>query len=216
MEPLRGDASLAAVVAELRSADPDGSRIALVLRHTFDQLYDGEHTGRFRWEDLRGTEKTHCGSLVEINIQREFRLPDGARLDFLIAGIEVDCKFSRGGTWMIPNEARGHLCLVIQPASDELGVWSAGVVRASDDGLNPGLNRDQKTTLSVTGRERIDWLHQNAAVPPNILLGLDDLTIAAILAPNSGQTRVNELFRRVQNRRIGRGSSPWSPNRGTT
>jgi hypothetical protein len=204
MQTIPGDAALLEVMAELRSLDANGSRMAAVLRWTFDQLYDGANTGRFRWDQLRGTEKTHCGSLVEINVQREFKLPDGDRLDFMVAGHEVDCKFSRGGTWMIPNEARGQLCLVIE-ASDEDGRWSAGLVRATDDALNVGLNRDQKTTMNAIGRARIDWLHRHAYLPPNVLLGLDEPTLTAVIAPKSGQERLNQLLRLVRNRRIGRG-----------
>ena len=47
-----------------------------------DQLYDGQRTGRYRWDQLRKTEKTHCGTLVEINMQREFLFEDGSKLDF--------------------------------------------------------------------------------------------------------------------------------------
>ena len=66
------DSDLTAVAAALRSKDCDGSRTARVLRETLDQLYDGARTGRYRWDQLYKTEKTHCGTLVEINMQREF------------------------------------------------------------------------------------------------------------------------------------------------
>src|SRR5256885_8626710 len=103
-----------AVAAQLRQLDPDGSRTAQVLRDTLDQLYDGQRTGRYRWDQLYKTEKTHCGTLVEINLHREFEFQDGLKLDYQIAGVDVDCKYSqKNGAWMIPPEARGHLCLVL-------------------------------------------------------------------------------------------------------
>jgi hypothetical protein len=49
---------LAAVAAEVRKLDPCGTRTARVLRETFDQLYDGQRTGRYRWDQLYKTEKT--------------------------------------------------------------------------------------------------------------------------------------------------------------
>ncbi|WP_418396390.1 NaeI family type II restriction endonuclease, partial [Yersinia enterocolitica] len=51
--------------------------MAKVFRATFDQLYDGQHTGRYSVEQLFKTEKTHFGTLIEINLQREFGLADG-------------------------------------------------------------------------------------------------------------------------------------------
>ena len=71
------------------------NRVATVLRDTLDQLYDGQRTGRYKWDQLHKTEKTHCGTLVEINMQREFQFADGKKLDYKIANTEVDCKYSQ-------------------------------------------------------------------------------------------------------------------------
>src|SRR5205823_7346337 len=108
--PLSGaDLQLERVIERLRALDPDGGRFAMVLRDTLDQLLDGQRTGRYRESELRKTEKTHMGTLVEINLQRAFDFADGTSTDYRIAGIEVDCKFSRRfGGWEIPLEAYGH------------------------------------------------------------------------------------------------------------
>lgn len=199
------DPVLEQVYDELMRLDPDQSRIARTIRRTLDQLYDGQHTGRFRWDQLYKTEKTHCGTLVEINLQREFDFEDGLKLDYLIVGIEVDCKYSqRLGGWMIPNEAHGHLCLVVT-ASDQEGRFSAGVVRARTEWLGAGRNRDAKATLSPEGRAQILWLAKDAALPPNVLLELGEDDVRAVFAHRSGQRRLDELFRRAQGRVIGRG-----------
>jgi hypothetical protein len=72
------------------------------------------------------------GTLVEINLHRAFDFEDGTETDYRIAGIEVDCKFSRSfGGWEIPPEAYGHLCLLVW-ADDAQSRWSAGVVRIRD------------------------------------------------------------------------------------
>lgn len=199
------DQALIEVVEALRAMDPDGSRMARTIRNTLDQLYDGQHTGRYRWDQLHKTEKTHCGTLIEINLQRDFQYDDGAKLDFNVVGHEVDCKYSQDdGKWMIPNEAHGELCLVVT-ASDVAARWSAGVVRMSPEHLGSGRNRDGKTTLNALGRDAIVWLQRHAGLPPNILLRLEPEVVALIMTPKSGQKRINELFRIVQRQRITRG-----------
>jgi hypothetical protein len=198
------DAELAAVAAELRGLDPDGSRMAAAIRGALDMLLDGQHTGRYRWDQLHKTEKTHAGTLVEIALARALRLADGAALDYTIAGADVDCKFShRLGGWMIPPEADGKLMLLVQ-ASDEDGTWSAGLLRAAEANLRPAGNRDGKRALSERGRAAVCWLHARAPLQENVLIRLPEADVAAIFAAGSGQQRVNELFRRAQRMRVSR------------
>ncbi|MDR2723523.1 MAG: NaeI family type II restriction endonuclease [Cellulomonadaceae bacterium] len=206
VEVLRSDAPLAEVFAALRDADQDGLRFARVFRDTFDQLYDGQHTGRFRWEQLNKTEKTHFGTLIEINLRREFSdvIDDGDLLDYRICGFDIDCKYSQKmGGWMLPPECFDQLLIVAQ-ASDDEGCWSVGLVRATQENRRTSENRDRKSGLNEHGRSQIVWLHYRSALPPNILLHLDDSIIKSILAKTSGQQRINELLRRVTNMRIGR------------
>jgi hypothetical protein len=189
-----------------RRVDPDGKRAAQVFRATFDQLYDGQHTGRFRWDQLFKTEKTHYGTLLEINLRREFDdvIDDGVLLDYRVLGHDIDCKYSQNlGGWMLPPECFGHL-LLVGTASDAGGTWSLGVVRAKDENRRTSENRDGKTSLNKRGRTQIDWLQVDAVLPPNILLSLDDDTLHAVLARKSGQARVIELLRLITGRRIGR------------
>ena len=89
------DEALLRVRTAIRHLDTGGSRFERVLRSTIDQLLDGQHTGRFRWEMLHKTEKTHAGTLVEINLAREFGFADGLAMDYTIDGVDVDCKFSQ-------------------------------------------------------------------------------------------------------------------------
>jgi Restriction endonuclease NaeI len=198
------DGELAAVAAELRGLDSDGSRMAAAIRGALDMLLDGQHTGRYRWEQLHKTEKTHAGTLVEIALARALRLADGTTLDYTIAGADVDCKFShRLGGWMIPPEADGKLMLLVQ-ASDEDGTWSAGLLRAAGENLRPAGNRDGKRALGDRGRTAVRWLHSRAPLQENALIRLPERDVAAIFALPSGQQRVNELFRRAQRMRVSR------------
>lgn len=199
------DKELDAVVAALQQLDPSGERTAAVLRHTFDQLYDGRNTGRYRWDQLHKTEKTHCGTLVEINLHREFEFGDGVTMDYEIAGVDVDCKYSQTvGGWMIPPESMGHLCLVVS-AEDQSSTWNLGVVRIEDGILSKGGNRDAKRSITAAGRSSIRWLFQNAALPPNILLQLPRVTVDKMMALPDGQKRIDQVFRVAQGVRIGRG-----------
>ncbi|MFD8303173.1 NaeI family type II restriction endonuclease [Streptomyces sp. NPDC059690] len=216
-ELLKLDPELREVAEHIRSLDPTGQRFASVLRETIDQLLNGEITGRFAWKQLFKTEKTHAGTLVEINLQREFRFADGGDvgddskhpMDYRILGIDVDCKFSQDfGGWMIPPEAMGYLCLLVW-ADDFKSCWSAGLFRVREEWLNTGSNRDKKLTLKAEYRKtKVHWIWHEAKLPENVLLHLPESTRSQILLEGSrkGQQRVIELFRRVQNRRIGRGA----------
>src|SRR5579864_5003562 len=149
------DMELAAVAAELTGLDPDGARMGAAIRGALDMLLDGQHTGRYRWDQLHKTEKTHAGTLVEIALARTLRLADGTTLDYTIAGADVDCKFSHKlGGWMIPPEADGQLLLLVQ-ASDEDGSWSTGLLRATEDNLRLSGNRDLKRALNDRGRAAV-------------------------------------------------------------
>ena len=197
------DGEIAEVAEQLRRLDPDGSRMAKVFRSTFDQLYDGQHTGRYRVDQLFKTEKTHFGTLIEINLQREFRFDDGEVLDYRIAGHEVDCKYSHTGGWMLPRESFERLILVTQ-ADDSKSVWSVGLVRVTEANRRSSENQDKKTGLNIRGREEILWLHRNAPMQPNALLQLPPSLVKQIFSAKSGQARLNELFRVATNRRLTR------------
>jgi hypothetical protein len=200
------DPELRAVALELRSRDPDGLRVAGVLRRTYDILLDGQHTGRYRWDQLYKTEKTHFGTLVEINLQREFGFADGKAMDFAIRGVDVDCKYSQGlADWMIPPEAVGHIILGLW-ASDDQGLWSLGLVRASDQLLTGSRgNRDLKRRLSWVGRAEITWLFWAYELPENALLRIPAADVQRIFTCSRyGTKRVDMLFRLAQQRLISR------------
>ncbi|WP_307820255.1 NaeI family type II restriction endonuclease [Streptomyces sp. MC1] len=210
------DPELMLVRQHLLGLDPKGEHFACVLRDTIDQLLDGEHTGRFDWNDLHKTEKTHAGTLVEINLLRRFGFSSGEDLDYLIEGIEVDCKFSQKlYGWMIPPEALDEICLVVW-ADDHQSQWSAGLLRANRIKLTTSGtvtkkgNRDGKFQLTKQHRALVTWLWHEEPLEENLLLHLDKGTREAILSAGAGskrspgQAKVNELFRRVQGRRINR------------
>ena len=198
------DPELESVAEAILRLDPRGSRIAGAIRLSIDMLLNGQYTGRYRWDQLYKTEKTHCGTLVEINLQREFDFEGGIDLDYKIAGVDVDCKYSQDlWGWMIPPEAVGKLCLVVW-ANDKESVWCAGLVRAEEAVLSGGGNRDQKRQLTKVGRNAVHWLFWQEPLPPNILLQLPEKSIEGIFEQTSGAARLDQLFRLAQRMRISR------------
>ena len=140
---------------ELHLLDPAGDRVAAVLRDTLDQIYDGQHTGRWHYDQLNKTEKTHVGTLVEINLHRRFGFADGTVTDYRIAGVDVDCKYSMTyGGWELPPEAIGQICLLIT-ADDQRSSWPAGLLRVAEPLLRGGSNRDAKRQLRASSHQRI-------------------------------------------------------------
>jgi hypothetical protein len=168
-----------------------------------DQLLDGERTGRWDWYTLRKTEKTHMGTIVEIRLHNAFEFDDGTEMDYRIAGVDVDCKFSQSmGGWELPPESMGHLCLLVT-ANDDAASWYAGLIRVTDDKVG-SPNRDGKRKLTLSGESQIAWLYDDHALPPNLLLHLTEADRERVFTartgnrPTSGQARLKELFRTVQ------------------
>jgi Restriction endonuclease NaeI len=209
--PEGSDPELDRVHAELGRLDPTGDTVARVLRDTLDQLYDGQHSGRWNYDQLRKTEKTHMGTLVEINLHRQFGFDDGDVTDYRIAGIEVDCKYSMSnGGWELPPEVIGQLCLVVT-ASDADSSWAAGLLRVRESYLRGRPNRDAKRQLSAASRPQVRQLWPaHGRLPENLIAHLEASTRERIFSaraprgPLHGQARCNELFRSVQRRIIRR------------
>ena len=205
------DPELEAVEAHLHMLDPAGAQVAGVLRDTLDQIYDGQHTGRWSYDQLHKTEKTHVGTLVEINLHRKFGFADGIVTDYRIAGVEVDCKYSMNyGGWELPPEAMDHICLVIT-ANDQRSSWDAGLIRVRESLLRARSNRDAKRQLSSSSDAYIRKLWpDNRGLAENLFLNLDAgirnriFDARANRGNQHGQARVNELFRLVQHRIIRR------------
>ncbi len=199
------DNGLERAVAWFQSQPQMEQRFAAAIRQSFDEVFDGQRTGRYRLEQLSKVEKTYIGTKVEIVVQDEFGLQRGTRLDYLVDEQEVDAKWSMtSGGWMIPTEAVGELCLCLT-ADDNRSVFQVGMVRADEARLKAGENKDKKRRLSTDGLSAMTWLVNPGPLAENLLLHLDEPTRTSILNDSlSGQRRVTELFRRVQQRVVRR------------
>ncbi|MET8054641.1 NaeI family type II restriction endonuclease [Streptosporangium sp. NPDC005286] len=186
------------VSSGLLAMDPTGQRGARVLRRSFDQVLDGIHTGRYRWEQLMRSEKAIMEDLVTTRFSREFGLQDGASLDLQIDGAEFNCRYStRNRGWMFSPDSIGQVHLLLW-ADDMKSRWGLGVIHLKPDFLSSGANRNGRRILNRQGLAEARWLHEDAPLPENVLLRLGSEDIDLIFAPDSGQKRVNELFRRAQ------------------
>lgn len=178
-------------------------KVGSALRQALDEVIDGVRTGRWKVELLEKTEKTYIGTKVEIILRDLFSLPRGEKLDIRVNGSEVDIKWTIRGAWMIPQEAINELCLVVT-ADDNKSVFSIGLIRASEPILSKSRNRDKKRSLRVSN-ENIKWMARNSPLPINLLLHLDATVRDQIFVDHkSGQKRINQLFRLVQNQIITR------------
>lgn len=173
------------------------------LRRSFDEVIDGPRTGRFRIEQLEKTEKTYIGTKVEIVLRNDLELPRGRTLDNLIAGVEVDTKFSLTGDWMIPKEAVNQICLLVA-GNDNIGEFSVGLLRMVPAALTDGSNQDSKKSVSAAGKKTISWLFRNSPMPRNFILDLDETTRQQIMSATSGVQRIRQLFLLVNNQLIPR------------
>ncbi|MEU4116470.1 NaeI family type II restriction endonuclease [Kitasatospora sp. NPDC028055] len=198
---MRGnDLELDAVERAMLAADPDGSRMGRALRESIDEVLDGARTGRFDLAAVSKVEKVYLGTRVEINVQHAFPFNDGNVMDYEIAGVEVDCKFSqRQGSWLFPHETTGRVCLLIW-ADDQTSRWSAGLIRADSQYLSSLQNRDGKSTLAPWARSGVRWLWRDMPLKENILLHMPPEDREAVMHAGSAVSRILELFRRVQRR----------------
>lgn len=207
----RSDHNLDKVYQWFSSQSDFKDRFGQALRQSIDEVLDGQRTGRFNIDDLEKTEKTYLGTKVEIVARAAFNLKYGQAMDYTVAGHDVDSKFTILKNWTIPGEAIGHICLLMK-ANDHESRFQVGLLHIEDNLLNSGQNRDGKRSLSALGRSSIRWLVRDGELPKNILLNLPEADRSAIFQAsskyhgrgNGGQSRTDELFRRVQKQLVDR------------
>ena len=100
--------------------------------------------------------------------------------------------------------AMGHVILGLW-ASDDLGKWSLGLARVTEDVLSPSRgNRDLKRRLSASGKAAVAWIFRDQPLPENALLRIPPGDVERIFASRHGTKRVDMLFRLAQRRLISR------------
>lgn len=175
---------------------------AAMLRQCVDDVIMTPKTGRRSYDELEKTEKTYIGTRVEIELRALLTLPKG-KLDTVILGHDVDIKNTMGSNWMIPTEAVGHPCILV--AADEVrALCYLGLIVAHPDTLTSGQNKDAKKSVSAQGFANILWVLRDHPYPPNFWRTVPPEVIEGIFAGTSGNHRMGNLFRAVQEQPITR------------
>jgi Restriction endonuclease NaeI len=165
------------------------------FRSAIDEVIDTARTGRYFLSDLEKTEKTYLGTKFEILLRDWLQVPKGVKLDLLIGGQEVDVKSTTGGKsgWMIPLEAIGELLILLR-VNEEASTCAVGLVRARQEYLRTGENRDKKTSFSAEGMRNIWWMVQDFAYTPNFWTLISKQDMTEIMSPRGGTDRLTRLF----------------------
>ena len=165
-----------------------------VLRQSYDEVIDMPRTRRWSLAQLEKTEKTYVGTKVEILTRHWLDVDRGAKLDLLIDGHEVDVKNTVGTSWMIPTEAVGEICLLIQ-GNDIKGLYSIGLIRTNENYLTKGGNKDGKRSINKEAKaKKILWLIHTAGLPENFFFSMDPTIRNSVLMQKSGAARVRQMF----------------------
>ena len=191
------DPELDAVLTEIKNTTDFRGKVVGVIRKAIDSVLQGDRTRRYSINQLTPEEKKHIGTQVERGLKSEFFEDRAGKIsDTIIAGVEVDIKNTIGDNWMIPTEAVGRLCLLIQ-IDEKSAECSVGLVRARSELLGK-QNQDKKKSFSKEGKKSIDWIVRDASLPVSAFLTSASTIRDGILEKSSGQARVTELFRRIQ------------------
>jgi hypothetical protein len=203
------DSALEAVARTLaeyckRKRRPSAEFFGGIVRQALDEVIDGPRTGRWALEQLSKTEQTYVGTKIEILIKAALELDSGVEQDAIIAGHEVDIKWSKTLQWMIGPENIGKLILGLGTNVGQTR-FSVGVFRASPELLRVGANRDGKVSLSAQSlRAGIPWVVESAPLAQNFIASLPIKIRTAIFAEPSAQSRVRALITLVQDTPIPR------------
>lgn len=130
------------------------SQFGPIIRAATDEVIATHRTRRWNLDECSRQEMAYLGVNIENVIRDSLDLPPGSKMDFSVAGVDVDCKWSRNfGQWQIPREALGHICLLVY-GDDIEGDMAVGLTRIREESLVGG-NRDQKKTISAEARSGI-------------------------------------------------------------
>jgi hypothetical protein len=192
--PIPSDPGLDAVRAHFHGKPNLEATFAAAIRQAIDEVLDGPRTGRFQFSELEKTEKTYVGTRIEIVVRSALGLEKRGRLDTLVAGQEMDIKWSASQNWMIPTEAIDELCLLVGTRKQGGHVFDIGLIRCTLDVLSSGSNKDKKRSLSSVGKQMINWLVREGQLAPNFLATLPADLAQRVFAEKSGQARLRRLF----------------------
>ncbi|MFI8521241.1 NaeI family type II restriction endonuclease [Streptomyces sp. NPDC085481] len=201
------DTQLLALARVFNELDPDGRRMARILRDCLDAALDARTTGRFDLAYLRLEEHARLPHALGSALRGSFPFEAGRATDLVWqrpqGAVPFDLTFTvQGPRWRFAWRPPGAVHLFVY-ADDASACWSAGLIRLRPELLAPGTSRHGSATLTAEARRTaVLWLHRDAPLPENVLLRLDPATRDTVLSRPDDVTRVCELFRQVRLRPV--------------
>ena len=163
-----------------------------VIRRAIDEVLS-LGAKRYSIKQLDPPEQAYIGMRVEMLVRDGLDVGKGIQADALIAGHEVDLKWSKTLGWMIGPENLGTVCLGLGMSGKD-SAFSVGLFVPREAGVRKGKNRDKKISLTAKfRREGVSWLIENAPTPPNFIEKLDPALREEILTQPSAQQRLRKL-----------------------
>ncbi|MDB4889967.1 MAG: naeIR [Gemmatimonadetes bacterium] len=163
-----------------------------VIRRAIDEVLS-LGAKRYSIKQLDPPEQAYIGMRVEMLVRDGLDVGKGIQADALIAGHEVDLKWSKSLSWMIGPENLGTVCLGLGMSGKD-SEFSVGLFVPREAGVRKGANRDKKISLTAAfRREGVNWLIETAPTPPNFIEKLDPAIREEILTQPSAQRRLKKL-----------------------
>ncbi len=192
----------AAILSNVGGRKGMEKKFSAMIRRALDEVIDMPRTGRLTLEAIEQTEKTYIGTKIEILFRSLIGFPKGIH-DLNIDGVDVDIKNTVRDNWTIPPEILNKPCILIRSDEKKARCW-LGIVMARPEYLNPGKNRDGKTTLGKEGRRYIHWVLSDHPYPSNMWESVEQAVVKRIFKHKGGTERLVQLFKEMPNTAISR------------
>jgi len=148
-------------VLENIEANPLPDKYGQAIHYCASKAIFGQQTVPEKIEVMDPGMRKNLGVDIEAKLLDLMGWREGSEHDFLIADVEVECKWSLTNSWMVGKRQQGALCLL--GCMSEQG-FSFGLFRARPELLGKP-NQDSKRGLSRDGRKNILWLAHDHPLP---------------------------------------------------
>lgn len=190
----------ARVIAEVRH-DIERNRIpkgvtpaeffGALVRRAIDEVVS-LRPGRWAVSQLDKTEKTYIGTRSEILVRDALDAGFGTTADIVLAGHDVDLKWSQSLKWMIGPENIGTVCLGLGTNAAQT-TFSVGLFVPYPE-LIGKQNRDKKYSVVKEFLEsHVTWIVRESPLPRNFVADLPEHVRADIMGRSSAQSRMRRL-----------------------
>ncbi|MFG2294375.1 NaeI family type II restriction endonuclease [Streptomyces sp. NPDC048603] len=185
------------------AADPDGDRLARLLRDSIDaDAAQAGSTGNLKWRNRAA--RSRLALAVEHGLRSWGPFGPGGSTDLILLARDLhdkavgfDVKLSLSQQWDFPRSALGRLVMLVH-VDDRVSRWSVGLLRLQAEHMVQG---DRPRLSARTLRNEVLWLHRHKPLPPAFRLHVsyaDQLRTVR----GSSLDRLVELFTRFEGRGV--------------